>query len=261
MTFFDFLKDLIDSGKERLKTPITGAFVFSFLVWNWRPIAVLFFSDAPIGDKIVVVNHEYCTIGAIIFPVFIALFYTLLIPKIMVKINKELAPTKNKRLDDIYDTKEHITDRKIQLAEKEYRLKNVESGSKQIDELQNQIKSLEESNTQIINANKNAVEQLNTKLKEVNEIIKSKNDNAQEISLKSIRNNRRDYGGYIEDILIPKFSKIEIKQIKDLIVNGKLNTSYLSEQLSKKLVVLDLMAARNTKMMLTDLGEKFITLI
>jgi hypothetical protein len=213
MTFFDFLKDLIDSGKERLKTPITGAFVFSFLVWNWRPIAVLFFSDAPIGDKIVVVNHEYCTIWAIIFPVFIALFYTLLIPKIMVEINKELAPTKNKRVDDIYDSKEHTTDRRIQLAKKEFELKNIETGNKQIEDFQRQINELQASKISIEETHKTSVKSfqeikrlddlvinsLNKKLEESNNIIKemvkaetdkSKTDNS--LSLNSTGKNNKN---------------------------------------------------------------------
>lgn len=198
MTFFDFLKDVIDSGKERLKTPITGAFVFSFLVWNWRPLAVLFFSDASIEDKILVVNYEYCTGWAIIFPIFIALFYTLLVPKIMVEINKDLAPTKNKRVDDIYDAKSHTTDRKIELAKREFELKNIETGNKQIEELLSQIDNLKESNTQITKANQIEVEQLNENLKKSNEQLKEtlrdieNGRTLNSLSLSAIRENKKN---------------------------------------------------------------------
>ena len=175
MTFFDFLKDLIDSGRERLKTPITGAFVLSFLAWNWRSFAILFFSDAPIEDKIIVINHEYCTFWNILFPIFIALFYTLLVPKIMVLINEDLAPTKNKRVDDIYDAKEHTTQRRIKLAKKIVILRDAETGNKEKQELLDEIQSLKEqvesqkdSIKQINDTYKTTINQLNISLKDAN---------------------------------------------------------------------------------------------
>ncbi|KQO20940.1 hypothetical protein ASF10_15275 [Flavobacterium sp. Leaf82] len=87
MTIADLIKDFIDSTKERLKTPISGAFLWSFIVYNWRPIFLLIFSDTSIENKIVVINYEYCSFWAIFWPLVIATFYTLLIPKIMLLID------------------------------------------------------------------------------------------------------------------------------------------------------------------------------
>lgn len=174
MTFFDFLKELNDTAKERLKTPITGAFFFSFVVWNWRPLAVLFFSDASIENKIVVINDQYCCFWAIFFPIVLAFFYTLLVPKIMVEINKDLAPTKNKRVDDIYNAKEHLTKRKISLAIKEFELKNVETGNKQIEELQMQIQALTEDKERISENYNNIIKGLRSENKDFKEMMKEK---------------------------------------------------------------------------------------
>jgi hypothetical protein len=253
MTFFDFLKDLIDSGKERLKTPITGAFVFSFLVWNWRPIAVLFFSSAPIEDKIVLINHEYCTGWAIIFPVFIALFYTLLVPKIMVEINKELAPTKNKRVDDIYDSKEHKTDRRIKLAKKEFELKNIESGSKQIDELQNQIKSLEESKNQIINSNTVTMNQLNKKLNDSNQTINNflKTESNRQLYI-NFKNNLSNDDWEQMNLIIDAFhKKLNISEA----------VSRLNNDLVSKLMENQYITSINNKYKLTESGIELIELL
>lgn len=171
MTIVDLIKDLIDTSKERLKTPISGAFIWSFLIYNWRPIAVLFFSNAPLEDRIVVINDVYCGYLAIIMPIVIAFIYTVGVPMLMVQIDKLLIKTKKTRVDNIYESKEHTIDKKITLAKKEFELKNAESGNKQIDELQERINTLEETNSQITQANKNTVEQLNIKLKEVNESL------------------------------------------------------------------------------------------
>lgn len=171
MTIADLIKDFIDSSKERLKTPISGAFLFSFIVYNWRPIFLLLFSDAAIEDKIIVINYEYCNFWALFFPFFIALFYSLLVPKLMLNIDKSLVETKQERVDNNYNAKEHEMTRKIDLARQDFLLKNVQSGSKEIDDLLNQIESLKETNSQITIANQNTIDQLNIALKKANDSL------------------------------------------------------------------------------------------
>ncbi|MBP4139642.1 hypothetical protein [Flavobacterium geliluteum] len=189
MDFYDFLKDLNDTAKERLKTPITGAFIFSFLIYNWGPILLLLFSDASMEDKIAMINNVYFTIWAIIIPVVMAFFYTIIIPLIMIGVDWLLEPIKKIRIARIYTSKEFITDKKIDLAKKQFELKNVETGSKQIEDFQKQISNLTESNTQRETTDGNIIKGLNEKLKQSNDLLKSLSETIVENDLEVLKNN------------------------------------------------------------------------
>lgn len=88
MNLAELIKDMMDSAKDRVKTPITGAFMITFILYNWRPIFFLMFSEASIEDKIVVINYEYCSIWKVINPLLIALIYTIGIPYLMFYLEK-----------------------------------------------------------------------------------------------------------------------------------------------------------------------------
>lgn len=188
MTIEEILKDFIDTARERLKTPISGAFLWSFVIYNWRPIFLLMFSKASIEDKIIVINHEYCNFWAIFFPVFIALFYTLLIPKIMLSIDKDLFETKKERVNKKYDALDHLKEQHIRIAKKEYEQKNVESGSKEKQDFMDEIASLkeiikqrDESLVQIGESNKKSTDQLNHSLELSNALLRDGEKREQEL--------------------------------------------------------------------------------
>ena len=79
----DLLKDIIESSRDRVKTPITGSFILAFVIYNWRPILYLIFSDVTIEDKIDHINKTYCDIWALIGPLGIAIVYVAIVPYIM----------------------------------------------------------------------------------------------------------------------------------------------------------------------------------
>lgn len=67
MTITDLIKDLIDTSKERIKTPIAGAFTLALLIYNWRPIVLLFSSKMSIEDTIDRIDKNYCDSYAILY--------------------------------------------------------------------------------------------------------------------------------------------------------------------------------------------------
>ncbi|OXA86034.1 hypothetical protein [Flavobacterium hercynium] len=182
MTFADLIKDFLDSTKERLKTPISGAFLYSFLIYNWRPILLLLFSNASIEDKIIVINNEYCTFWSLFIPLVIATFYTLLVPKIMLQIENDLTETKKGRLTNIYSVRKHRTSEKKSLAIDEVELNDIVSGNKSKQELVERIAILEQSSLQRAAADQNVIESLNTKLKEANDFSKEILERNHELS-------------------------------------------------------------------------------
>lgn len=195
MTLVNLINDFIETSKERLKTPISGAFLWSFIVWNWRPLAVLLFSDASIQDKIIVINNEYCDFWAILCPIFLAILYVTLLPKLMLIIDNTLIETKALRVENIYQAKIHSATQKTDLADIEFKLKEIQSGSKQIQDLLDEIESLKaqmetqkESFKQMNEADKSTINQLNKRLKNANLIINKKSENNDRYEFDNLEN-------------------------------------------------------------------------
>jgi len=89
----DMLKDQID---HRLKNPLLGSFILSWLAFNWERIAILVVSRENIYTRIVkikgVPQFEVPVLGphftnTFIFPLFSALIFTLVFPFINRWIN------------------------------------------------------------------------------------------------------------------------------------------------------------------------------
>lgn len=81
-TIKDFFQSLIDSYRERIKSPLIGSFALSFIIYNWRPISILFWSNWPIHKRIAWIDKIYCKWESLVWPLVIALFYILILPYI-----------------------------------------------------------------------------------------------------------------------------------------------------------------------------------
>lgn len=150
MTFPDLIKNLLDSSKERLKTPIVGSFILSFLFYNWRVLALLFFSKATIEDRIIVINHEYLGFLAYFWPFIIALGYSLGVPYLMKWIDQILVGVKEVRRQHIYNAKDSTLRLKIKLADKELELQDKISRNKDKQELLDKISEMESDKSKIL---------------------------------------------------------------------------------------------------------------
>ncbi|MRX40130.1 hypothetical protein GJU43_12655 [Flavobacterium sp. LC2016-23] len=181
MTFPDLIKNLLDSSKERLKTPIVGSFMIAFFFYNWRVLAVLFFSTATIEDRIIVINHEYLVFFSYLWPFVISLFYSIGVPYLMKWIDDRLVSVKNARRKQIYDTKDNTLELKIQLADKELALQDKLSRSKDKQEMLDQIRSLEDLNNELKSNNDLQLKDLTEKLKQSNNIITDLKTKIEEI--------------------------------------------------------------------------------
>lgn len=188
-TISDLLHSLIESSKERIKTPITGAFICSFFIYNWRPIFILLFSNTNIEYKIAMIDYEYCTLGAILWPLGLAFFYTLMVPSIMLVVDELLIPINKRRISSKYN-------RKFFEAERETELKNILSGNRDHQELLDRIKFLEESNIQRADADKNTIESLNLKLNESNRLVQ---DFQNTLSTFNLTHNGKDNSPILEE--------------------------------------------------------------
>ena len=226
-SFFTFLKDLIEASKERLKTPITRNFLFTFLFYNWRPILFIIFSKASIEDKIIIINHEYCKPDALLYPFLIAIFYTIGVNYLM--WGSDLISTKSifgrKKLSN--DSKINILDSDIKVAVKLLELEEAKTDYKERKELVDQINDL-----------KNKFTDEQSKKESLSLIIDRQNSNINEITKEGEKNNKliesifnlnEPINGFLYINESGTASVLSIEEYKNII--GKYNKSKILEYL------------------------------
>ncbi|RXR23041.1 hypothetical protein [Flavobacterium stagni] len=142
----DFIQSILDSSHERIKNPFIGSYITAFLIFNWRAFFLLIFSDAKIEDKIVVINHEYCSKGAIFWPLIISIIYILFVPYLNLAFDTLLSYSNTKKAKR---KKEGIISKlllKKEEAKYEREIADERAGAKEVKELQERITALENEN-------------------------------------------------------------------------------------------------------------------
>lgn len=175
MTFSDLIKEIIDSSKDRIKNPISGAYILSFLLWNWRPIALLLFEKATITSKIIIINSEYCNIMAMVGPFLLGVFFTVGIPHIMTLIDVLLVSANKKRLKTIYLAKTDELSEQIKLVVLELELQDKKNRSKTTEDFEQEISTLQNKFEVLSESNKSVVEDYENRLKDLNLILQLSN--------------------------------------------------------------------------------------
>jgi hypothetical protein len=157
----EFLQSILESSNERIKNPFIGSYITSFLVYNWRPIFLLLFSDAMIEDKIVVINNVYCPKAALLWPLAIALFYVLLLPYINLLFDYILsfsnAKKDKKKKFIILNNLKH----KKEEAKLEREIAEERAGTGEVTELKNQIERLTDENKNLSQQNSEGFDRYN----------------------------------------------------------------------------------------------------
>lgn len=66
---------------DRLSSPILGSFSFAWIIFNWKLIFFLLFSDKTVESKIVHIENNYFDWQhLILYPTIFVIFYSLLLP-------------------------------------------------------------------------------------------------------------------------------------------------------------------------------------
>lgn len=142
MTFFEFTKSFVDSARDRVKTPITGAYTMAFIVYNWKPILYLLFSEAAIEQKLIFVDSNYSGWKAVFSPLIIAIIYIGLIQYVMWLFDWITTKAKKGRRTAYYDYKNHDLTELGKILQTELNNENIRAGKKEKEDLNNQIEKL-----------------------------------------------------------------------------------------------------------------------
>lgn len=147
----DFIRDIFSAFRqtslERIKSPFLGAFVFSWVAFNWQAILILIFSDRTIEKRLVSINESYDIGSFLLGPICTSILISFLLPQ----INKLVTRIQDKPNSD---TIELTLSSKIKIAQLQQSIAELEAKKKLADKR-------EEKN---IDANIDAIKDDNEKL-------------------------------------------------------------------------------------------------
>jgi hypothetical protein len=172
----EIINSILDSTKDRLKNPLLGAFVFSWLIFNWKPLFYILFSNNSVENKIDFITECYCSMNNNFwFPLMFSILYIIMFPYILWGFDKLSSKAIIGRKDNIINL--NISDIKNQqkIAFEESELENIKASYRDKADLNKKI------------------EILNNQLIEKDEII-----NIQNIELNQIKNDQTRLRDFIK---------------------------------------------------------------
>lgn len=159
----DFIRDLYASFRqtslERVKSPVLGAFVFSWIGFNWQMLAILFFSTNKIEDRIEYINKTFDIGSYLLGPIVTTGLICFLLPR----ANKLVARIQDKPNSE---TVELTLSSKIKIAEQQQRIAEIDARKKLAEKKEE--KFIEESIYKTKEENKSLKMEIDTLKKEIN---------------------------------------------------------------------------------------------
>lgn len=154
----EIFNNVIDTTKERLKNPFLGAFILSWIAFNWKGISYFILSDERIADRMETIETDYVGwYSGLGYPLIFAIFYLLGLPIVMLLFDGLSKWALEKRKDHQKDLKISDYKRLTLLAKEEFLLEQEKAGYR---------------DTKTLNAK---IELLNTQLQEKEELIANLN--------------------------------------------------------------------------------------
>jgi len=260
MTIADLIKSLIDSSKERVKTPITGAFIISFIAYNWKAILFLLFSTASIEDKLYFMSYKYCSFYSLLYPFLIAIIYSIAIPYLMMAIEKVNKRAKHGRQTYKYDGRINEVILKIKLADQELKLQDKMSRNQEKEDMITKIKDLEDTIKTKADSQKAIEEdyrkQITDLTKRLNQANSNKNNN---FHFNDAYPNISNLTTFHFSDLIKTLSKEDTSQLINLRtkMSSKINNRRLSRKLLELLLKNGFAELINNEYHFTQLGIAF----
>ena len=162
----EIFSSLLDSTKERLKNPILGAFVFSWLAINWRIVLILLFSSKTVEQRISYIEENFINIWFYFWiPLFISIFYIAILPYLMLGLDLLLKKVILNRRTVSKDHRIKELQNRQDIAKEQSKLEKIVAGTAELSEVnrenENLKKQLESLRKQIESKNATIEDQLN----------------------------------------------------------------------------------------------------
>lgn len=225
----DFIRDIMASFRqaslERVRSPFLGAFVFSWLGFNWPMLAILFFSNRDMEKRIAYIFANFGIEDYLIGPICTSALIAYLLPK----INKFVTKIQDKPNTE---TIEMSLESKIKIAKKQQEIAEIDAKKKLAEKKEERY--IEEGIENIKSSLEKASKERDEKQEDIDTLLKGITDlQGQLAQAQSKLTVEQESKSKINNELI--FEKNNNKELSDQIVefNTTLNT-YKSELNSSK---------------------------
>lgn len=168
----EFLQNIFKTTEERIKNPFIGAFISSWILFNWKPILFIIFSSKIIEDKINFIENNFVATNHILwYPLIAAIFYVLILPYISLLFDILLKYSLLKRNDIVVskqkqniENKKHLAIEEIKLEEAKTDFRERNTHNKLVEELQKRNEDLEIEVQNEKELNRSMVDELKSEL-------------------------------------------------------------------------------------------------
>tara|TARA_B110000240_G_scaffold16777_1_gene17120 strand:+ start:333 stop:1151 length:819 start_codon:yes stop_codon:yes gene_type:complete len=223
----EIFKSFFEVTKERIKNPIIGTFMISWILINWRPIFIAIFSNKSIVERIELIELNYSSVHSYLtIPLVIAFVYVIILPYLMWGIDELMQKSTTGRKKNLtkqiiidYNGKQQIAIEESKLEDKKASYRDKADFNKQIEQLRNQLDERDKELKEIQEENIN---------------LKVVANNSSDSEVENLLNNHT-YAKFEESDLINYFKEVGVR-----IRNNREFPHGINEIIKEKFLVQDI---------------------
>ncbi len=183
----DIIKSFFEASTERIKNPLIGTFIISWIAINWRPIMILLFSEQKVENRIEYIIIQYSTFQTyFIIPFVIALIYVIILPYFMWAVDELIRKSTIGRKNNLLKQTIYDYEGKHQIAIAESKLEDLKASyrdkvdfNNQLNQLRNQLDERDET----LQIQQLEIDQYQ---KELNEVKNYVEENSSELNISTL---------------------------------------------------------------------------
>lgn len=139
----EFIKAFFANATERIKNPLIGTFLMSWILFNWKGILFLIISTNDIESKFTILSDRYYSFGIfILYPLLLALAYIFILPYINLLIDLLLRDINSKLQENIQRNKIKVIQDNTIVAIQNIKFEEAQAEYRDREKLNKEIKDL-----------------------------------------------------------------------------------------------------------------------
>ncbi|TDP04070.1 hypothetical protein [Flavobacterium sp. 245] len=216
-TVKEIFQSIYDSYRDRIKSPFVGSFILSYLIFNWKILAILFYSDWPIHCRIEWIEDQYCNWRNhwenYLIPFLIALFYVLGLPYINLGFDKVLKYYDNSKFEKKNTAKIDKLKQKVLEAAEERKVADAKAGTSEISHLKERNEALQLENSTLTKQNQEDLDRHN---KSLEQFRKRENEYQNQIKVLTVQSQF-----FLKNNPLIVDGNVKLENVKEMIIIGE----------------------------------------